>query len=636
MGKKQNNKKRKKQGGGKGSCLGGKRSFSANGRAAKRARKIAKNIAKSQGAHMAELEHKLKLERALGTSADWTTSGVSQRQQNRLKRYRKEHGFASVQTSDQMLPHTLNSTSSNIMKNSSETAQNLPEFCTWNGIVPASAEQPSIELKLQRKNLGIRVKGHPCPAPLDSASDPRLPSSTFTAHWNFGRPTPVQQQLWPAALCALDCVAVAPTGSGKTLAYFLPGIAHVKHKLDGRSHQSSSRKAGATQKITAARPHMLVCVPTRELAQQVIKVGESQLKLNRAGMRCVSLVGGRGNKSEQVDELLRSGDVDVLVGTCGRILDMIELGALSVDRVTYLVLDEADMMLQMGFEEQLCRLIAAAPTSRQSILVSATFPQRLRDAVARWTRPSALVIIRVNVTTERSLPTPRNQADSLGELSSAASSLSAPTTNSNSVLAASQTIVQRIQVLPSAPMDDQLIFQEKLRRLIGFLDRINAHDAKQGRRQASAVLVFANTRDAVSTIHKYLRKRAGVKNRNRTKGGRQESKASAVGFGCAMLHGQLPQARRADSLIAFKSGKCSILVTTDVAARGLDVKALSFVFNFDMPQSIETYVHRIGRTGRNGRSGVAETLFLPSKDKALTVQLRRLLEACNQVVPETM
>ena len=103
-----------------------------------------------------------------------------------------------------------------------------------------------------------------------------------------------------------------------------------------------------------------------------------------------------------------------------------------------------------------------------------------------------------------------------------------------------------------------------------------------------------------------------------------------------MLHGQLPQARRSDALTAFKSGKCAVLVTTDVAARGLDVKSLPFVVNFDMPRNVETYVHRIGRTGRNGMSGVAETFFVEATDGALAGQLHRVLASCQQNIPKRL
>lgn len=173
------------------------------------------------------------------------------------------------------------------------------------------------------------------------------------------------------------------------------------------------------------------------------------------------------------------------------------------------------------------------------------------------------------------------------------------------------------------------MFAQKLRRLDHFLLRVAQHDKNRGARQKSSVLLFANSRETVGKLYEHMKQ--SVRNTATSKG-----KNSVGNFGVAMLHGQLPQAARKGALADFKAGKSSMLITTDVAARGLDVERLPFVVNFDMPRSIEMYVHRIGRTGRNGQVGVAETMFASSTDKFLAKPLLRVLNNCGQQGPNEL
>ena len=264
-----NNKKRKSRAVGKVS-LGGRASFSAGGRERKRARKIAKNIAKSQGAHMLELGRKLELERALAGVVDWSKdSGVASSAQA-LKRLRK---MALARAVPQRIRQARVSTSDD--SNNAITNNWRENFRPGFIYTPnSSASRRASEFE------GIRAH-HPLrPARLAA-------SSWHPCTMESSKPTPIQRQLWPAALCGLDCMAVAPTGSGKTLAYLLPGVMHVKAKLSASNQHSTRRdhRCDTASDRRAAQPHMIVCVPTRELAQQVMAVGAQHLRLGRIGIQ---------------------------------------------------------------------------------------------------------------------------------------------------------------------------------------------------------------------------------------------------------------------------------------------------------------------------------------------------------------
>ena len=638
--------KRKKTGLGKGSCVGGKRSFSAEGRANKRARKIAKNIARDQAKQMNAVHESIGLEKSLASAVDWSKSGISISQRKKLKQYRKAHKLQALTSqheadtaasADGASLVTSTNTTANTTTNTTNTTVSL-----WQGDFPDHDEQPPLELKLLRKSLGIRVTGRSCPSPIEHINDTRLPSASFSSLWKFNTPTPIQRQMWPAALCGLDCMAIAPTGSGKTLAYVLPTVAHIRRAKGATTTQQDTRSGDGR----ASAPRCMICVPTRELASQVVEVCTKRLRLiKKVSIRTIALVGGQGTKEAQVDELLRGPNIDIVVGTCGRLLDLIDLGALSMVRVTILILDEADMMLNMGFEDQLSRLFELAPPRRQTILVSATFPQILRTTLSRWTRGSMnTTTIRIgSITATKVMTTADVQKNSQSGVtasenstvasssSSSSSSLSSSLSTSSSsstFLAASPTIIQTIQILDETTNTN--LHNIKIAQLNQFLQRVRNHDKSRGARHKSRILLFANTRDTVNTLFEYLKKT--MYNTTNTKG----TKSTKLNFGVAMLHGQLDQNIRAQALSDFRAGKSSILITTDVAARGLDVEKLPFVYNFDMPTSIEMYIHRIGRTGRQGNVGVAETLFSLKYDMKLVKQLRNVLQSCNQSIPEKL
>lgn len=325
----------------------------------------------------------------------------------------------------------------------------------------------------------------------------------------YRTPTPVQTGAIPAVLAGRDVWAQAQTGSGKTAAFALPIL---------QTLQDAPRES-------PRRTRALILAPTRELA---VQIGESFRRYGQQLWHPVRVVAAYGGVSINPQMIALRGGADVVVATPGRLLDLVDKNALRLNGVSTLVLDEADRLFDLGFAEELGRILALLPAQRQNLLFSATYPdtvQRLADNLLKDP-------VRIEVAT-----TPLTAPD----------------------------IVERaIEV--DAPRRTQL-----LRHLI------------QTERW-SRVLVFVATKYATEHVAEKLRK-AGLK--------------------AGALHGELSQGARTQALADFKEGKLTVLLATDLAARGLDIVELPVVVNFDLPRSTVDYTHRIGRTGRAGAQGLA-------------------------------
>jgi ATP-dependent RNA helicase DeaD len=331
----------------------------------------------------------------------------------------------------------------------------------------------------------------------------------------YEEPTPIQIAAIPALLGGKDVIGSAATGTGKTAAFALPMVQRIDPAARG--------------------VQALVLAPTRELAVQVAEA------VHRYGrLRSISVLPVYGGQSiERQLSALRRG-VQVVVGTPGRVLDHIRRRSLDLSTVRYVVLDEADEMLDMGFIEDIEAILAETPDDRQTALFSATFPPRIRDLSDRHlTEP-----VRVAVRPGR-LDTPK--------------------------------VRQVAYVVPRA---------HKLEALARILD-IEA---------PNSAIIFCRTRTEVDELTESLALR---------------------GYRPEALHGGLNQGQRDRVMGRFREGVADLLVATDVAARGLDVEHVSHVVNYDIPQSPDVYVHRIGRTGRAGREGVAVTLVQPREHRLL-------------------
>ncbi|MFB4312678.1 DEAD/DEAH box helicase [Actinomadura sp. 21ATH] len=319
---------------------------------------------------------------------------------------------------------------------------------------------------------------------------------------------PIQELALPIALGGHDIIGQARTGTGKTLAFGVALLQRIEHG--------------------GKRPQALVVAPTRELALQV--TDDLLVAGGKLGTRVLSVYGGRAYEPQI--EALREG-VDVVVGTPGRLLDLVKQKHLNLSEVGVLVLDEADRMLDLGFLPDIERIIERIPEKRQTMLFSATMPGEIVGLSRRYlTRPTN---VRAEAHTE------------------------------------SEATPQVVQHVWQAHQMDK---PEMVARLL----------QAEGR---GLTMVFCQTKRACDRVAADLAGR---------------------GFAAAAVHGDLGQGQRERALRAFRNGKIDVLVATDVAARGLDVDDVTHVVNFECPDSADTYVHRIGRTGRAGKEGVAVTL----------------------------
>ena len=402
---------------------------------------------------------------------------------------------------------------------------------------PGMTEQDVAEY---RKGLSIRVSGFDVPRPLkmfeDCSFSPQLMNAIMKQ--GYEKPTSIQCQAFPIVLSGRDIIGIAKTGSGKTAAFVLPMIVHIMDQPELAKEEG---------------PIGVVCAPTRELAHQIYL--ESKKFAKPYGIRVTAIYGGM-SKLEQFKEL-KSG-CEIVIATPGRLIDMIKMKALSMLRATYLVLDEADRMFDLGFEPQIRSIVGQIRPDRQTLLFSATMPRK----VEKLAREILTDPIRVSV----------------GEVGMA-----------------NEDITQVVQVIPS----DAEKLPWLLDKLPGMIDN-------------GDVLVFASKKATVDDI---------------------ESQLVQKGFKIAALHGDKDQASRMDILQKFKSGIYHVLVATDVAARGLDIKSIKSVVNFDIARDMDAHVHRIGRTGRAGdKDGTAFTL-ITQKEARFAGELVGSLIAAGQNVP---
>ncbi|XP_033115002.1 ATP-dependent RNA helicase dbp2-like isoform X2 [Anneissia japonica] len=359
----------------------------------------------------------------------------------------------------------------------------------------------------------------------------------------FKQPTAIQSQGWPIALSGQDMVGIAMTGSGKTLSYILPAIVHINNQ------PFLERGDG---------PICLVLAPTRELAQQVQQVSAQFGSSSRIKSTCVY---GGAPKGPQIRDLERG--VEICIATPGRLIDFLEAGKTNLRRCTYCVLDEADRMLDMGFEPQIRKIIEQIRPDRQMLMWSATWPKEVRQLAEEFLKDYSQV--------------------NIGSLS----------------LSANHNILQIVDVCDES---------EKDMKLIKLLEEIMQE-------KENKTLIFVETKRKTDELVRRMRR---------------------DGWPAMCLHGDKSQPERDWVLKEFRSGSSPILAATDVASRGLDVKDVKFVINYDYPNNSEDYVHRIGRTARSNHTGTAYTFFTAANAKQANDLIGVLAEAKQQVNPKLM
>ncbi len=365
------------------------------------------------------------------------------------------------------------------------------------------------------------------------------PLARAVAEMGYESMTPIQAQAIPVVLTGQDVMGAAQTGTGKTAAFSLPLLQRLL------KHQSSSTSP-ARHPVRA-----LVLLPTRELADQVAQ--QIKLYAKYTQLRSAVVFGGMDMKPQTLE--LKRG-VEVLVATPGRLLDHIEAKNAVLNQVEYVVLDEADRMLDIGFLPDLQRILSYLPKTRTTLLFSATFSPEIRRLSSSYLRdPVTIEVARPNET--------------------------------------ASTVEQRFY---SVNDDDK---RRALKQII--VDR--------GITQA---FVFVNSKLGCARLARSL-EREGLKT--------------------TALHGDKSQDERLKALESFKKGEVDLLVCTDVAARGLDIKDVPAVFNFDIPFNAEDYVHRIGRTGRAGASGLAVSFVGGNNDARLTADIEKLIKKKIEIEP---
>lgn len=376
-------------------------------------------------------------------------------------------------------------------------------------------------------------------APADSPQDPVTHRAGFEAlglddrvlkaitSVGYETPSAIQEATIPVLLQGRDVVGLAQTGTGKTAAFALPILSRIEPGL--------------------GVPQALVLAPTRELALQVCEAFESYA-VNLPAVNLLPVYGGQAY-GQQLSALRRG--VDIVVGTPGRIMDHLNRGSLDLTQIKYLVLDEADEMLKMGFAEDVETILADTPEDKQVALFSATMPAQIRRISQQYLNDPHEVKIAAKTQT-------------------------------------SANITQRYIVVS---------YMQKLDALTRVLE-VEDFDG---------VIVFTRTRGDSETVAEKLRAR---------------------GYSASAINGDIPQNVRERTVQALKDGKLDILVATDVAARGLDVERISHVINYDLPIDTESYVHRIGRTGRAGRTGDAISFVTPRE--------RRMLKAIEKATKQPL
>ncbi|KAM7519410.1 hypothetical protein LguiB_018372 [Lonicera macranthoides] len=406
-----------------------------------------------------------------------------------------------------------------------------------------------VKCELKRKKLHIIVDGEDTPPPIEHFNDMRFPQPILKMLESKGitRPTPIQVQGLPVILSGRDMIGIAFTGSGKTLVFVLPLIMLA---LQEELMMPIAPGEG---------PFGLIVCPSRELARQTYEVVEEFLAPMREHgypeLRPLLCIGGIDMRSQL--EVVKKG-VHIVVATPGRLKDMLAKKKMNLDNCRYLTLDEADRLVDLGFEDDIREVFDHFKAQRQTLLFSATMPQKIQT----FARSALVKPVTVNV---------------------------------GRAGAANLDVVQEVEYVKQ---------EAKIVYLLECLQKT-----------PPPVLVFCENKADVDDIHEYL---------------------LLKGVEAVAIHGGKDQEEREYAISSFKAGKKDVLVATDVASKGLDFPDIQHVINYDMPAEIENYVHRIGRTGRCGKTGIATTFINKNQSETTLLDLKHLLQEAKQRIPPVL
>ncbi|TPX31469.1 hypothetical protein SmJEL517_g05206 [Synchytrium microbalum] len=401
-----------------------------------------------------------------------------------------------------------------------------------------------------RKKWHIIAEGDNIPPPIKSFTEMKLPDALirYLKSKGIASPTPIQVQGIPTVLSGRDMIGVAFTGSGKTLVFTLPIVLfalELEIKLPF---------------VQGEGPAGLLISPSRELAKQTFDVIEGMaeaLSQNGKYPRIRTLLAMGGVDLREQSDVLRKGP-HIVVATPGRLQDLLEKGKINLDSCIFLAMDEADRMIDMGFEDDVRNIMSYFKAQRQTLLFSATMPKKIQNfAKSALVKPVVVNVGRAG--------------------------------------AASLDVIQEVEYVKQ---------EAKMLYLLECLQKT-----------PPPVLIFAENKNDVDDIHEYL---------------------LLKGIDAVAIHGGKDQEQRNYGVKVFKEGKADVLVATDVASKGLDFAGIQHVINYDMPKEIEDYVHRIGRTGRSGKTGVATTFINRNCSEQILLDLKHLLREAKQRVPPVL
>ncbi|KAK0183167.1 hypothetical protein PV327_001234 [Microctonus hyperodae] len=397
-----------------------------------------------------------------------------------------------------------------------------------------------------RRKLRILVEGDDVPPPIKRFKQMKFHRGILHGLEKKGitKPTPIQVQGIPTVLAGRDMIGIAFTGSGKTLVFVLPLIMFCLEQEVGMPF------------IRNEGPYGLIICPSRELAKQTFDIIQHYTNSLRAAncpeIRSCLAIGGVP-VSESLDVINKG--VHIMVATTGRLMDMLDKKMVKLSTCRYLCMDEADRMIDMGFEEDVRTIFSFFRGQRQTLLFSATMPKKIQN----FARSALVKPVTINV---------------------------------GRAGAASMNVIQEVEYVKQ---------EAKIVYLLECLQKTTP-----------PVLIFAEKKQDVDAIHEYL---------------------LLKGVEAVAIHGGKDQEERSKSVEAFRGKRKDVLVATDVASKGLDFADVQHVINYDMPDDVENYVHRIGRTGRSGKTGIATTFINKANDESVLLDLKHLLMEAKQKVP---
>ncbi|GAN10989.1 ATP-dependent RNA helicase DDX41 [Mucor ambiguus] len=398
-----------------------------------------------------------------------------------------------------------------------------------------------------RDKYHILIEGEDPVPPIRHFQDMKLPEPIlkYLKEKNIEKPSPIQIQGLPVALKGRDMIGIAFTGSGKTLTFSLP---LVMFALEAEVRLPLAQGEGPIG--------MIIC-PSRELARQTFDgLNDMAHALSKGGdypeLRSLLCIGGINMRDQQ--DVFQKG-IHMVVATPGRLMDLLNKKKFNLDNCKFLCMDEADRMIDMGFEEDVRNIMSYFKSQRQTLLFSATMPKKIQDfALSALVKPIVVNVGRAG--------------------------------------AANLDVIQEVEYVKQ---DAKMVY------LLECLQKT-----------PPPVLVFAENKNDVDDIHEYF---------------------LLKGVETVAIHGGKTQEEREYAIQSFKDYKKDVLVATDVASKGLDFPEIKHVINYDMPKEIEDYVHRIGRTGRSGKTGVATTFINQNCSEQIRLDLKHLLREAKQRIP---